>query len=71
MLRGLGMCQAELHISTLFQIQQQCQSSSLTLLNETAGILRVATLGSLNYMLSIHHLSSKLSLDIEDSEVLD
>ena len=32
--------------------------------------LRVAILGSLNCMLSIHHLRLRLGLDIEDSEVL-
>jgi hypothetical protein len=33
--------------------------------------LRVATLGSLNYRLSTHHLRLKLSLDIADSWVLN
>src|SRR5256885_3897265 len=55
-------------ISTPFQIQGLCRSSSSTRPNMTADTLRVATLRSLNYMLSMLHLDLKPSLDIEAFE---
>ena len=64
------MYQAQLCISVPFQFQYQYRLSSLTQLSMMADTLGVATLGSLNYMLSIHHLSLKLGFDTQDYKAL-
>ena len=51
-----------------FQIQRRRRSSSPTRPNMTADTLRVATLSSLNYMLSTFRLNLKPRLDIDDFE---
>jgi hypothetical protein len=59
-------CQPWSCISIPFQIQRRCRSSLPIRRNRTADTLRVATLCSLNYMLSMLYLNLKPGLDIDD-----